>query len=84
MFAGAGNTDVEQATFLFDGIIGSAFNGVADGYRAFDEANEEHRIPFEAFGRVHGCQGDAVHRGGMLCFSALPELANQGGHVWWR
>ncbi len=57
MLACAGGPDVEQASFFLDGGVGV---GVLDRQGSFDQTHQEHRIPFEALGRVQRGKGDAL------------------------
>ena len=77
MAAGAGDPHVEEAALLVDRPLSL---GEGDGHQPLGESCEEHRVPLQAFGRVEGGQGDALHGGGMLGGGALVELSGELAH----
>lgn len=80
MFSCPGDTDVEEPSFFFDGGY-AGFDGVGDGEAAVCEADQEHGVPFQAFSRVEGCEGDALHSGGVFIGVALVELVQEPNEV---
>ena len=64
---GPGHADVEQAALFFDRLPAL---GQRDRHQPLGQADEEHRVPLQALGRVQRREGDALHgraRAGRRC-----------------
>ena len=76
------DSDIEQATLLFDGLaVGAVGERMRDGQGAVGEADEEDRVPFQALGGVQRGQRDALHDGRVAGVGALPKLREQRGQI---
>ena len=82
MHSGPGDSDVEQPAFLLDRLaVGAVRQRVRDGQRAVGEADQEHRIPFQALRGVQRRQCDALHDRWVAGVGALPQLGEQRAQV---
>ena len=78
MHSGPGDSDVEQATLLFDGLtVRAVRQRMRDGQRAVGETDQEHRVPLQALGGVQRRQRDALHDGWVAGVGALPQFGDQ-------
>ena len=67
--AGAGDAHVEQPSFL---VVSGLVVGEGDRHQPLGEPDQEHRVPFQALGRVQRGQRDALDAWGRAGWRRVP------------